>query len=255
MLIPYSSESFRLWPSAVCSKRENRPLVSIITVVLNAATQIEATLNSVLTNEGRCYCEILVIDGGSTDGTLELLRAREADLDYWSSEPDGGIYHAMTKGVALAQGMFIYHLNVGDRLLNVPVDELCRALNEGVDIAAFRVSVDGRSEFVPRAGKAIRFSNTLHHQGTFYRRESFPGYDLSYRVLADFDLNQRMLISGARVLCFDNVVALHSSDGVSNRKGSAEFFSIIRKNCGALSMVVAWMLCKIRGARYRLQKF
>jgi glycosyltransferase involved in cell wall biosynthesis len=227
------------------------PLISVVTVVRNAVDAIVPLLKSVIEHERRPFFEWIVIDGASTDGTVELLSRHQNNLDYWISEPDGGIYDAMTKGIHAARGEFIYHLNVGDRLLLVPVEELERALWEGIDIAAFRVAIDGRPDFVPTDGYALRHQNTIHHQGAFYRRSTFAGYDLRYRIFADFDVNQRMLFSGARLACYEPVVAAHSTDGVSNHSGAREFFEIIRRNCGSLDVVVAFLKCKVRGVLAR----
>lgn len=216
------------------------PLVSVITVVLNGASFIEATLESLLENNRRQHYEVIVVDGGSDDGTVDVLRKYDQRLDYWISEPDQGIYDAITKGIGVAKGQFLYHLNVGDRLLHMPVEQLQDAWDTEADIAAFRVRVQGRPDFIPRGGKAIRCNNSIHHQGAFYRRASFPGYDLRYSVLADFDVNQRMLLAGARLRCYDKVVAYHGAGGVSQRSGRDEVFQIIRKNCGFADLLTAY---------------
>src|SRR4051812_1761636 len=84
--------------------REAPPIVSTITVVLNAAASIEETLQSLFNDSNRTSFEIIVIDGGSTDGTVDFLRKHDANIDYWVSERDRGIYDAMTKGIRAAHG-------------------------------------------------------------------------------------------------------------------------------------------------------
>ena len=92
---------------------EHKPLISIVTVVLNDAKHLEQAIKSVL---GQTYdnIEYLIIDGGSTDGTLDIIRKHEKAIDYWVSEPDSGIYDAMNKGVSLATGDLIALLNSDD---------------------------------------------------------------------------------------------------------------------------------------------
>lgn len=237
-------------------RRENAPLISIITVVFRARQDLPALLESIVQLKDD-NTELIVIDGGSDDGTRELLREHESEIDYWISEPDEGIYDAMNKGIAEAQGTFLLHLNAGDRLLYVPVEELKAARKNQTDVAAFRVLLDSVREFRPSSGTILKFNNTLHHQGTFFRRESLPAYDLQYKVFADFDANQRLAKSRAKIEIFDQVVALHSTDGVSSTYSKAtisEFFRVIANNQGWHCVPIAWILCKWRGLCSRLER-
>src|ERR1044071_1031705 len=93
----------------------NSPLISVITTTFNSGSKIAATVASVLSQKKELY-EYLVIDGGSTDGTLAHLRAQGPALRYLS-ERDEGIYDAMNKGIRLTTGKFLYFLGAGDRLL------------------------------------------------------------------------------------------------------------------------------------------
>lgn len=233
-----------------------QPLVSIITVVFRARNELHYLIESVLCLKNE-NTEFIVIDGGSEDGTCELLREYESEIDYWVSEPDCGIYDAMNKGIAAARGEFIFHLNAGDRLLCIPTSELKAASDHSADAAAFRVLITGSGEFRPSYTLLLRFNNTLHHQGTFFRRQSLPLYNTKYKVFADFDVNQKLALRGARVDIFDTVVASHATDGVSNipnRATNAEFFRIIANNYGITHVPIAWVLCKWRGLISRLSR-
>jgi glycosyltransferase involved in cell wall biosynthesis len=233
---------------------ETTPLISIITVVFRAHHDLSLLLQSIvrLKNE---QIELIVVDGGSTDGTVDLLRQYDSKIDYWISEADRGIYDAMNKGIAAARGTFLLHLNAGDSLLHVPLGELETARAQNIDIAAFRVLIDGKYEFRPSSGIALMFNNTLHHQGTFYRREIFPEYDIRYKIFGDFDVNQRMLLNNMRIAIFNRVVALHLSGGISAVPTDAavsEFLEIIAKNYGRKCLHIAWLLGKWRGFKSRL---
>ncbi|MDJ0715931.1 MAG: glycosyltransferase family 2 protein [Prochloraceae cyanobacterium] len=91
------------------------PLVTIITVVFNAEEYLEQTIESVI-NQTYDNIEYVIIDGGSKDGTLDIIREYEEAIDYWVSEPDEGIADAMNKGINLSSGILINHLHAGDRL-------------------------------------------------------------------------------------------------------------------------------------------
>lgn len=228
------------------------PCVSIITVVFNAADELTPLMDSVFAHQNDDM-EFLVIDGGSNDGTLELLKASDAKIDYWVSERDSGIYDAMNKGIFAAQGEYILHLNAGDKLLTLPL-EILRACSHGkIDVAAFPVLIDSKHIFRPQTGFLLTIENTWHHQGTFYRRAIHPGYDSSYRVFGDMCLNQRLFKRGRSVQLFDTVVAEHRNDGVSNSRDSiAEIYRAIRSNFGWHRVLLAFLRFKYKGLKHRL---
>lgn len=230
------------------------PLISIIIVVLQDCNELQRVLESVLPRKSRDV-EVIVIDGGSDDGSVELLRANDSDIDYWASAPDRGLYDAMNTGIMVARGRFIYHINAGDRLVYVPTNELLHADEENADVVSFVVALDRERYFFPSAGWRLKLDNTLHHQGTFYRRSTFPGYNLKYRLFADLDVNQRLKLRGARFKLFNNIVALHSANGLSNRgSSSAELFRVVASNYGIAYVPLTWMTCKWKGLRRRLAK-
>ncbi|HLY96654.1 MAG TPA: glycosyltransferase family 2 protein, partial [Sideroxyarcus sp.] len=90
-----------------------KPLITVITVVFNGVATLEHTIRSVI-EQTYANVEYIVIDGGSTDGTVDILRKYDADIDYWVSGRDAGIYDAMNKGIALAGGDYIGMLNSDD---------------------------------------------------------------------------------------------------------------------------------------------
>src|SRR6478609_6660381 len=93
-----------------------RPTVSVITVVLNGAETLERALQSVLEQDFDDV-EYVVIDGGSTDGSIEIIRKYEARIGYWRSEPDKGLYDAMNKAVQAARGRWLLFLGADDVLV------------------------------------------------------------------------------------------------------------------------------------------
>ncbi len=223
------------------------PLVSIVIVVFQARDELLALLESIEAN--RAGAEVIVIDGCSGDGTLELLREWDARIDYWISEPDEGIYDAMNKGIAAAAGDYILHLNAGDRLKALPLEQLQKCAAEQIDIASFRVLIDDCCLFTPRTGFLMKIDNAWHHQGTFYRRTRHLGYDKIYRICGDFDLNQRMLQAGRSVQIFDQIIARHRNDGLSAAGNRSEIYRSIRQNLGSVYVPIAFVRFKLNEIR------
>lgn len=212
--------------------RAKAPLVSIITVVFRDKEELERILHNIFSFDPADF-ELIVIDGGSKDGTVELLQEWDHKVDYWLSEPDSGIYDAMNKGIAAARGHYILHLNAGDTLNFIPCETLTACLNEQVDVASFAVRMDQDEIFRPTRGNLLWLFNTWHHQGTFYRRSPQIIYDTRYRTYADFDLNQRLFKSRKKVRLFDDVISFHRTDGVSHSgRDEHEKHHSIRKNFG-----------------------
>lgn len=221
--------------------RRKSPLVSIVTVVFRDREELEKILINVFSFNPDDF-ELVVIDGASGDETVELLRQWDDKIDYWLSEPDSGIYDAMNKGARAATGFYLLHLNAGDRLKRLPVQDLSNAYMENVEIASFRVSLDDGLEFCPSNSRLLRFQNTLHHQGTFYRRDTFPTYNVRFKALADFDVNQRLAMRRAKTKVYQTVVASHSSGGISHSSvADSEHLSIVLKNFGWMHAAVAWL--------------
>jgi len=106
-----------------------KPLITVITVVLNGKKYLEDTILSVV-NQTYNNIEYIIIDGGSTDGTLDIIKKYEEEIDYWQSEPDSGIFEAMNKGIKLATGDWIHFLHSDDRYYNDDVlEKVVKVLN------------------------------------------------------------------------------------------------------------------------------
>lgn len=172
------------------------PLLSIITINRNRKDDLEATFNSVFSQPTQNF-EYIVIDGGSTDGSVELIHQYASRIHYWVSEPDKGIYDAMNKGAQAAQGKYLLFLNGGDTLytsdiLTQALDMLGRqdqdivAYNVGKELAYGRVFI-----FRPPEQFYFRdfFERWIPHCSTCIRRTVFMQigmYDTSMRIVADW---------------------------------------------------------------------
>jgi glycosyltransferase involved in cell wall biosynthesis len=231
------------------------PLVSIVIVVFRCREALSSLLANIPAQEPDGL-EIIVIDGGSDDGSIDLLREFSGKIDYWISEADAGIYDAMNKGIAAARGEYIWHLNAGDKARKIPWVDLRQCLEDKIDVLSCCVLIDGAVIFKPRARRRLLIENTWHHQGTFYRRTTMTRYDTGYRVYGDFDLNQRLSRAGRSVRLSTEVVAEHSNDGISvsgRKQYFKEFLRSIRVNSGILFIPPAYAWARFSSLRMHLK--
>jgi len=233
----------------------NRPLVSIITVTYNAADSIEATIKSVI-NQGEPKHEFIIIDGGSSDGTIKIIEKYREHIDHWISEPDSGIYDAMNKAIKIAKGTYLYFINAGDVLLGIPGEILGEYVGSDVKLLAFPVIDSNQKLRVPRLNASIKIKNTLPHQGCFYKNDPGVNYDSRYKVFADFDLNQRLYREKHAIKVFEQpVVASHDLNGIShNKEHGKEIFKVVGANFGGVYKGLSFVYFKMHGLVSRLQK-
>lgn len=175
---------------------DNNPFVSIITVVFNAESTLGETIESVLRQSYKNY-EYIIVDGASTDGTLDLLKSYDSPRIRFISEVDFGIYDAMNKGLILAKGEWIYFLGADDVLHSSNVLEAifaehdcsCHDVLYGDVLLKHRNETYG-GEFT--SGRLMR--QNICHQAIFYNASvfrKFGVFDLKYKMLADWEFNMR----------------------------------------------------------------
>ena len=213
--------------------------ISIITVVYNAVATIEQTILSVV-KQDYSNIEYIIVDGGSTDGTLDIIKKYEDKIEHWVSEPDYGIYDAMNKGLTYATGDYIYYLGADDCLLapnsisqvvsflqdNPEVDVLCASVMM-VD-TVYRIEKVYSSNF--SEADVLSGYNTPH-QGMFVRREILQKhrFDTSYHIAADyknflkFYLDQNIALKKSAM-----IVAYYANDGVSGNGSDAQRMEDVR---------------------------
>lgn len=188
-------------------------LVTIITVTFNAASTLEACIESILRHKDE-EIEFVVIDGGSKDGTVKILEKYSAAIDVMVSEPDRGIYDAMNKGLDRANGEYILFLGADDLLLHIPKELLA----SGPDLVVGDVDCGNwafrhiRPEARLRA--RMHFRNGIHPQGTFYRKSDIR-YSLGYRYCADFLYNTKYLERYSKITYCDEVISKFCTEGAS----------------------------------------
>ena len=209
---------------------EAKPLITVVTVVRNGAAQLEETLRSVFA-QGYSNLAYIIIDGGSTDGTLEIIRRYADRLTFWVSEPDRGIYDAMNKGWAVARDEgYLLFLGAGDRLLSLPKDMERFGHNEVV----YGVVELGNRQFRPESGVGLRCNNTLHHKALLVTKSLHPEppFDTRFRLYADLDFNQRLLKQGVHFVFSEELRGYALPGGASSSKAHRETLAIVAKNFG-----------------------
>lgn len=214
--------------------------ISVITVVKNDARHLEETILSVIEQKGVAYIDYLVIDGGSTDGTLDIIEKYVDHISYWVSEPDDGIYAAMNKGWDAAEnGSFILFLGAGDRIISLP-DAMSSYHQE--DVVFGNVRMGEKNEFKARADYHLKMYNSLHHQALLVNKalHPTPPFSCRYRTYADFDFNQRLMKNGANFLYSSDFIGYAHPGGVSDQPCFSETLAIISKNFGFMWATLAF---------------
>ena len=185
------------------------PTFSVVVAVYNGASTVQRCLDSVYSQEGAAV-ELVVADGGSTDGTVELLWANDGRIAYWESNPDRGICHAWNKAIDHTSGEWILFLGADDWL--AAADTLKRAaplleeLGSEVRVAYGRVDlVDANDNVTGKSGRPWKQaerdfhpSNTIPHQAVFHRRRLFAeigGFDERFGIVGDYELLTRAFAS------------------------------------------------------------
>ena len=183
---------------------EDKPLISIITVVYNGEKYLEETILSVI-NQTYDNVEYIIIDGGSTDGTLDIIKKYEEKIDYWVSEKDKGIYDAMNKGVTLCSGEIIGIVNADDFIYNETLQNVKDAL------VKYEMFTYGTLDLAHENGEVFDKAYSLGlenikykifkqmpflHPTMFVKKEVYKRvglYDVQYKLSADYDFTLRLI--------------------------------------------------------------
>lgn len=228
------------------------PHLTLITVTYNAEAVLERTLQSVQRQTVREGVELLVVDGASTDGTLDIIRRYPDVVTRWISEPDRGIYDAMNKGLALATGEYVWFLNAGDELHDeTTLDHFFGNIGETADVCygdALFVRDDGsvlglRSEVTPHRLPARAtwrdFSHgmVICHQSFVARRSLAPPFRLDHPYSADVDWEIRCLKAARTVINLGVPLSRYLVGGFSVKNLRASLldrFAVLREHFGLL---------------------
>jgi glycosyltransferase involved in cell wall biosynthesis len=223
----------------------NRPKISVIIPTFNSRRTLEAAIRSV-SNQTFSVHELLVIDGGSSDGTLDVIKANEKNITYWISQKDKGVYDAINKGILRATGEWIYVLGSDDTLASADVLESAASqISDSISLLFGSIrNLNIKHRLIPEVhmssmGSGLYLRNTLHQQSAFYRKSLFEKemFDSALKVLADYDFHLLLFKQKVAYKSVDLMVAECEASGLSKQFTSSlyvEEFRLKRKRMGLL---------------------
>ncbi len=228
-------------------------LFTVITVTYNARQTLERTIRSV---QEQTYEQIehIIVDGKSTDGTIEIIKQLKNENTHWVSQKDKGIYDAMNKATLLAKGSYICYLNAGDAFYDKETVEqlmLAAQINNYPDILyGETVVVNDEGEFLYNrrlkapstlTWKSFKQGMLVCHQAFIINRRIFESYDLSYKFSADVDWCIRLMKKSNSIVNTHLKLIKYLNEGVTtaNRKASLkERYKIMSKHYGRFSTFI-----------------
>jgi glycosyltransferase involved in cell wall biosynthesis len=198
-----------------------KPLISIITVSLNSSKTIEKTILSVL-NQTYKNIEYIIIDGDSTDGTIDIIKKYQDRISYWKSEKDDGIFDAMNKGTHLAHGVYLNFMNSDDYFFNdTIIEESLPYLNGQNDIVYGNMEVRYKNfKFIKEESKPkYLWMGPVNHQSSFIKKETLDKYkyNTKNKLLADYEFFLNVYYSKGKILKIKKIIASYSSEGISGQ--------------------------------------
>jgi glycosyltransferase involved in cell wall biosynthesis len=202
---------------------ESFPLISIVTVSYNAVSTIEETILSVI-NQTYPNIEYIIIDGGSTDGTVDIIKKYQDKIAYWVSEPDEGIYNAMNKGVIQSHGKYCIFMNSGDYFFHDALSNVFKQeMNE--DVISGIAKIDNRMDWKPISKDKLSlfyfYVAGLCHQATFIKRELLlkNPYDENLRIVSDSKFFiETFIIKNYSYISIPVKICKYDTNGISSNK-------------------------------------
>lgn len=221
--------------------------LSIITINLNNAEGLIKTIESVVKQSFFQY-EYIVIDGDSKDGSVEIIKNYSAQITYWISEQDSGIYNAMNKGILIANGEYLLFLNSGDFLSENILAKIFSSDSLNSDIVygnAFVVFKNGEKKlFIPPQELTFNtfFNGTICHQATFIKKELFEKYGMyneGYKIVSDWLFFIEVIVFGKVMVRYvDDTIAFVDGAGI----GTSDL--AVNERIKALNLIIPEMIIK-----------
>lgn len=244
---------------------EFKPILSVITVVYNNAAHVERTLRSVI---AQTYADIeyIVIDGASTDGTLDIIKKYRDSIQKTVSEKDNGIYDAMNKGLRLATGDYVIFMNSGDEFY--AADTVTRVFTTAPDADIYYGETEMIDEQLKSLGQRrhaapenftwrdFKYGMSVSHQAIYIRRTLTEPYDPRYQLSSDIDWIIRAARKAKKIVKVDGYVAKYLVGGMSkhkHRQSLQERFDIMRRHYGLLPTVFNHVVIAFNLAKYWLK--
>ena len=201
-------------------------MISIITINLNNKDGLKETIDSVI-NQTYSDIEYIIIDGGSTDGSVDIIKEYNDKISYWISEKDKGIYNAMNKGIRVSTGDYLLFLNSGDHLIENNVLEKVFPYLDGTDFVygnEWKVN-ERRKGNIPyeavypnKLDESFFRRTSLPHQSTFIKRELLKDwYNENYKIISDWILFRESWKNGKTYKHMPFIVSVYDCSGFSNQ--------------------------------------
>ena len=220
-----------------------KPLISVITVVLNGEKYLEEAILSII-KQTYNNIEFIIIDGGSTDRSLDIIQKYENNIDLWISEKDSGLYNAMNKGIALSSGDFVGFVGSDDYLYLNTLEKLAKAAKKetidytvgSVDIILENGQLKEKILVLPNFLMQNRFifDMATHHLSFYVSRKiinKIGNFDENFNIRSDYDMTIRVISKSKKKFNFTDSVGSFREGGVSGSYSSYfENFSILRKH-------------------------
>tara|TARA_Y100000768_G_scaffold375482_1_gene346337 strand:+ start:357 stop:1214 length:858 start_codon:yes stop_codon:yes gene_type:complete len=225
------------------NSNETKPLISVITVVFNGEKYLEQAILSV-TEQTYDNIEYIIIDGGSTDSTLDIIRKYEDYIDFWKSEKDKGIYNAMNKGISLCRGDFIGFVNADDYLYHDTLEKLADAIKkEKIDYTVGPVDIISKKGHFEEKANVLQnfhvknryiFEMATPHLSFYVSRKILKDigpFDENFKIRADYDMTINVMSLSKKYYNFNKSVGAFRHGGVSGSyRTYFESFNILRKH-------------------------
>ena len=245
------------------------PFVSIITVVFNSQDLIGKTIESINRQSSQNF-ELIVVDGGSRDNTLNILRNYSHAIDILISEPDQGIYDAMNKGLRLAKGRYVWFINSGDEIESTDTIKNIELKDQNADIFYGETNyinssgkvIGTRSELSTRklpdklTWKSMKYGMVVSHQSILVKKSICKMYHLEYKCSSDIDWVIDALKKSKIIINCNQILSKYLVGGYSYgnaKKCWKERFKIYLKYYGLINSVLIHILIIIRAAFHRMK--
>lgn len=225
--------------------------ISIVTVVYNGAQIIEETIISVV-NQTYQNIEYIIIDGGSFDGTQEIIKKYEEKISYWISEKDNGIYHAMNKGIEVASGNYIIFMNAGDQFYEKETIShvFKETINYDLIYGNTLLNTDGKKSLSrAKSFEKINYGMPFCHQSVFVKQELMKQYNFSLNYKLASDYNFFLTLYNQNKYSFkrtDEIISIYDNCGASMSLDTIrEKLKIIKKHY-SFSRPFVFYFCQLK---------
>ena len=218
------------------------PKLSIIIPVLNQEQYLQIAIESVINQDFTDY-ELIVIDGKSTDNSLDIIKKYQSKISYWESSEDENVYDAMNKGISKTNGDWLYFLGADDKIYKDTFQNIFSNPLENTNLIFGNIIYQNNEKFKGEYSNSLFLRNSIHHQGALYHKRCFyvEKFNCNYSILADYDFNLGLFLEKRKALYFNFNFAICGNHGISKQKSSEHYkqeFNIKKNRLNAVQFVV-----------------